>query len=418
MKVLLVHKFWKKLSGAEVYFHDIIRILKSEGHTVKVFTTNFNAEGGVDPVEQNDEIVYGHPVDYRNGSLIKKISNIPELIYSVKNKEVFRKLVEDFKPDIVHSFATYITITPSILEVCREKNIPLVMSCNDYKHICTNYRLYHHGHVCMDCKKSKVYSILNNCCKHSFTFSVASCMEAYVHSWKDIYRKNVSVFLFASKFMMNVTREFWGEKTHRSLVIGNPFQAPSYTAGYEHDNYLLFIGRLSDEKGVDILLRAMQLVPEARLKIVGDGAEKSNLEKLAAELSLSNIEFTGGRWGDEAKKMIQRSKFVVVPSRWHENFPFVIFESFSSGKAVIGTDRGGIPELIEEGKTGHVYPADDFQKLGELITLMWNNENETLQKGKNAKMHADKNFNDTVFYGKLMDAYTFAMQSKHEHQFV
>jgi glycosyltransferase involved in cell wall biosynthesis len=255
-------------------------------------------------------------------------------------------------------------------------------------------------------------SVLNNCCKHSFAFSAASCIEAYVHERKNIYRANVNTFLFASRFMMNITNEFWGEKTHHSLAIGNPFNASAFTANFDHDNYVLFIGRLSDEKGVDVLLRAMQHVPEAQLKITGTGPEKANLEKLKDELNLKNVEFTGAKWGDDARRMIQRARFIVIPSRWHENFPFVIFESYSMGKAVVGTDRGGIPELIFEGETGHVYAADDAQRLSELIRMMWNDEKGTIQKGMNAKKYADENFNDTVFYKKLMDAYASVLSKK------
>jgi glycosyltransferase involved in cell wall biosynthesis len=412
MKILLVHKFWRKLSGAEMYFHDVIRILKQQGHTVKIFTTNMNAEGGTDLKEKNDDIVYGFPVDYLHGSFLKRSLKIPELIYSKKNKSAMAKLLDEFQPDVVHVFAIYITLTPSILEACKEKNIPVVMSCNDYKHICTNYRLYHHGHVCTDCKGGKLYSpVINNCCKYSLAFSIASAAEAYVHHIKDIYRKNVSVFLFESNFMMNITREFWGD-TYNSQFIGKPFHAPSFSATFDYDNYLLYIGRLSDEKGIDVLLKAMQLVPDAYLKIVGTGNEKENLEKLSAKLNLQNVEFTGPKWGDEAKQMIRRSRFVVIPSLWHENFPYVVTETYSIGKALITSDKGGLPEYVLEGITGHVYPSHDFNRLGELIKRMWNNENETVQKGKNAKKYADENFNDNVFYEKLVTAYHTAIKKK------
>ena len=125
MKILLVHKFWKNLSGAEVYFHEVRRILKQHGHTVKVFTTNMNAEGGMDLKEQNDEIVYGHNVDYLHDSLTQRVFKLPELIYSKKNKAAIARLLDEFQPDIVHVFAVYVTLTPSVLEACREKNIQM-----------------------------------------------------------------------------------------------------------------------------------------------------------------------------------------------------------------------------------------------------------------------------------------------------
>jgi glycosyltransferase involved in cell wall biosynthesis len=162
----------------------------------------------------------------------------------------------------------------------------------------------------------------------------------------------------------------------------------------------------------------MQYVPETQLKITGTGPEKVNLEKLKDELNLENVEFTGSKWGDDARRMIQRARFVVIPSRWHENFPFVIFESYSMGKAVIGTDRGGIPELIFEGETGHVYSADNAQRLSELIRIMWDDEKGTIQKGMNAKKYADENFNDSVFYKKLMGAYSYSMKKEAKNEII
>lgn len=410
MKILLVHKFWSTLSGAEMYFHGVYRILKQQGHIVKIFTTNMNAEGGIDPQEQSEDIIYGFPVNYLHGSILQRLFKLPEMIYSQKNKKSISNLLDQFQPDVVHVFGIYVIISPSILEACKEKGIPVVMSCNDYKHICTNYRLYHHGHICLDCKGGKLYSaVVNNCCKHSFAFSVASSIEAYVHKMKNIYKKNVHLFLFESNFMLNITRDFWGSGTHRSQLIGKPFHAPAYLASYEYDDYLLYIGRLSDEKGVDILLKAMKLVPEAHLKIVGTGYEKLNLEMLAEQLQLKNVEFLGARWNDGVKLIIQRARFIVIPSLWYENFPYVIAESYAMGKPIIGSDKGGIPEYIVEGVTGHIYPSADVKKLSELIGLLWHNEKETVQKGMNAKKYADENFNDPVFYKNLIAAYRSVM---------
>ena len=152
MKALLVHKFWKKVGGAEVYFQDTARILRDQGHEVHIYTTAFDAEGAMDVFQADDKTHFGKSFDYLQGGILKRISNIPKIIYSKENKEEFRQLLRKIKPDVVHVFAIYVTITPSILDACREEGIPVVMSCNDYKHICPNYRLFHHGKICEDCK--------------------------------------------------------------------------------------------------------------------------------------------------------------------------------------------------------------------------------------------------------------------------
>ncbi|MEO8147092.1 MAG: glycosyltransferase family 4 protein [Bacteroidia bacterium] len=406
MKIILAHKFWRTLSGAEMYFHDVVRILKSNGHDVRVFTTNYNAEGGIDEKTSDPNVIYGIPNNYLRGNFITRILNLPSIIYSKPNKLAFGELIDDFKPDVVHCFSLNVALSPSLLDACREKGVPVVMSCNDYKHICTNYRLYHHGKICTDCKGGKLYMpVVNNCCKHSFAFSVASSIEAYVHEYKNILRKNIHTFSYESEFMRNITDEFWEGKKHNSYLLGKPFHAPAYQPHYDHEDYLLYIGRLSDEKGVDILLRAMKLVPHAKLKIVGTGPYKELLENLAKELELQNVEFMGSKWGDEAKDFIRKCRFVVIPSLWYENFPYVITETYALGKALIGSDRGGIPENIVPGETGYVYPADDFTKLAEYIQTMWNNEERTIEMGKIAKQKVDAEFNDTVFYQKLLKLY-------------
>lgn len=406
MKIILVHKFYRTLSGAEMYFHDVVRILKTNGHDVKIFTTNFNAEGGIDEKSADPNVVYGFPKNYLRGGFISRMKNLPSLIYSKENKHAFAELIDSFKPDIVHCFSLNIALSPSLLEACKEKNVPVVMSCNDYKHICTNYRLYHHGKVCTDCKGGKLYmSVVNNCCKHSFAFSVASSIEAYAHESKDIFRKNIDIFSYESQFMLNITDEFWAGKKHNSYLLGKPFNATAYNAHYDYEDYLLYIGRLSDEKGVDILLRAMQQVPEAKLKIVGTGPYREHLENLVFELGLKNVEFMGSKWGDEAKDFIRKCRFVVIPSLWFENFPYVITETYALGKALIGSDRGGIPENIVPRETGYVYPADNFQKLSEYIKIMWNDKDRTVEMGKIAKAKVDAEFNDAVFYQKLMKLY-------------
>ncbi len=410
MKILLVHKFWKKVGGAEVYFQDTARILRDQGHEVHIYTTAFEAEGAMDVFQADEKTHFGKSFDYLQGGLLKRIGNIPKIIYSKENKEEFRQLLRKVKPDVVHVFAIYVTITPSILDTCREEGIPVVMSCNDYKHICPNYRLFHHGKICEDCKGGKFYNaILNNCCKHSLAVSAISAVEAYVHDRKNIWKGNVHTFLFESNFMLKKTEEFWGSGKARLKFLGKPFNASRWSASYLDEGYLLYLGRLSDEKGVDILLHAMKQVPEARLVIAGDGGFRPSLESLAAAEQIKNVEFVGSKSGAELEKLFSGCRFVVVPSIWHENFPYVMMEAFARGKAVVGSDKGGIPEYIDEGVTGHVYPSNDPEKLASCIRNLWLNPTQAMQMGRNAKEYADKLFTDSAFYNRLLAIYKDAM---------
>ncbi len=406
MKILLVHKFWRKVGGAEVYFQDVARILRTQGHEVKIYTTDFNAEGSRDVYTRDENVVFGETVEYLKGPLLERIKNIPSVIYSKKNKTGFKKLLREFRPDVVHVFAIYITITPSILDACREEGIPVVMSCNDYKHICPNYRLFHHGRICEDCKGGKYYkAVVNNCCKHSIAVSIISAAESYTHDYLNVWKKNISIFLFESRFMLNKTAEFWGEGTAQLDFIGKPFNANQFKASEGDSGYILFIGRLSDEKGVDILIKAMQANPDIPLKIAGSGNYRPQLEALSAGLGLTNIEFLGSKYGDELEMLFSNCRFVVVPSIWHENFPYVMMEAFARGKAVIGSDKGGIPEYITEGETGFVFPSHDSKTLANHIRQLFNDPKKAREMGLKAKALADSQFTDLIFYQRLSAVY-------------
>lgn len=316
------------------------------------------------------------------------------------------RLIHDFKPDIVHFFATHIRLTPSVLDACRKYRVPVVMSCNDAKHICPNYMLYHHGNICEECKGGRFYrAVVNKCSKNSLVFSVASSIEAYSHAAMNIYRKNINRFLFASEFMAHKTEEFWGKDTFKWNLLRNPFNSTTYNLQETCGDYLLYFGRLTDEKGVDVLIKAMKLAPHVHLRIVGDGPRLAALELLVKTQGIPNVTFLGPKWGAELNAILKDARFVVVPSVWHENFPYVILQSFAFGKAVIGTNRGGIPELIKHGEYGFIYPAQDADALANYISTLWNDPSRASDMGKAAKKWTDEEFNDNKFYNNLITIY-------------
>lgn len=401
MKILLVHKFFHVTGGAEVFFFETGRILKENGHDVAYFSTTHDQNL---PSEYSSYFVC--PPQYRSKNVWKRLIGIVDIIYSVKAKRQFQKLLSDFNPDIVHIFAMFTHISPSILEACSSAHIPVVLSCNDYKHICPNYKLYHHGRLCTECKTGEFYhAVLNRCCQNSLAFSVASSLEAYVHEVTNIVRKHVHTFTFAGEFMVRVTEEFWGKDAFRWRKLLNPFNSMTCSSSVEYADYFVFFGRFVEEKGCDILLSAMANVPEAKLIIIGDGPLDSCLRKMSKDLGLLNVEFVGPKWGEALSTLLMKARFVVVPSVWHENFPYVILQAFAAAKPVIGSDRGGIPELIQDGEFGYVYPANDPNALADRIHMLWNNPSLAVKMGVKAKYFVDTQFTDHNFYQNLMSIY-------------
>jgi glycosyltransferase involved in cell wall biosynthesis len=400
VKVLLAHNTFRITGGAEVFYHEVGRVLEKKGHDVAYFSC---ADDGIDTRWNK---YFPKTSNYKSSSFFEKIKSFPSMVYSSVAKNAMAHLIRDFKPDIIHAFAIYVKLTPAILDAAREANVPVVMSCNDYKHICPNYKLYHHGKVCEECKGGHFYrAIINQCCHYSLTYSIASSVEAYVHNLLNIYKKNVHTFLFSSEFMAHKTEEFWGADSFRWRKLRNPFDSTKYDATYGSKGSVLYFGRLIDEKGVDILILAASTLPEVFFRIIGDGPDMKSLEKLSNGLNLRNVEFVGPKWKDEMDMELKTCRFVVVPSMWHENFPYVINQAFAFGKPVIGSSRGGIPELVRHGERGFIYEATDSRALAKVIKELWLDPERVDGMGRNAKEFSDREFNDNFLYQTLEEIY-------------
>lgn len=402
MRVLLVHNNFVVNGGAEVFYHEVGRVLVEQGHEVAYFSA---ADDGADTPWRG---YFPSVASYNKGGLLSKVFSFPKMVYNHVAKDAMARLLADFKPDIVHAFAIYVQLTPAILDAVREAGVPVVMSCNDYKHICPNYKLYHHGEVCEECRGGRFYrAMVNRCCHNSLAYSVASSLEAYAHGWVDIYRKNVHTFLFASEFMAQKTEDFWGKEHFRWRMLRNPFDAGKYPPPNpdEAGDYALYFGRIIDEKGVNVLLDAAALACDVPLMVVGDGPDLEGLRQKALERGLSHVQFLGAMWGNELERVLKACRYVVVPSLWHENFPYVILQSFAMGKPVIGSNRGGITELVADGEHGLVYDATNPAALADAMTKLWSDKLSTARMSQTVRLYAVNEFNDQRFYATLLQIY-------------
>lgn len=399
MRILLVHNNYTVQGGAEVFFHEVGRVLEDNGHEVARFSA---AEEGLDAPDAD---LFPQAADYRSGSLLKRAVKLPKMIYNREARAAFARMIDRFRPDIIHAFAIYVRLTPAILDAAREAGVPVVLSCNDYKHICPNYKLFHHGHICMECKGGRFHrALVNRCCHGSLAVSAASMAEAYVHEWRNLWRGNVSTFLFASRFMAERTEEFWGKDTVRIDILRNPFDAEKNHVEPHVGDYMLYFGRLIDEKGVDVLLDAAALAPEVPVVVVGDGPDRAALEARAA--GMTNVRVVGPAWGDDLRRWLRGARAVVVPSIWHENFPYVILQAFAASTPVIASERGGMPELVHAGPHGWTYEADDAAALAERMRAVLSMpEAEIAAMGAAAQNYSQVEFSDAAIYARLMEIY-------------
>jgi len=161
-------------------------------------------------------------------------------------------------------------------------------------------------------------------------------------------------------------------------------------------------------------LKAMKKIKESKLLIVGDGPQKNELEDYARNNQLKNVDFVGKKDGHELMAIMKNAKFVVVPSQWYDNSPLVIYEAFSMGKPVIGSNIGGIPELVDHKKNGLLFEMGNVDSLTNNINYLLTNQNIIINFGKEARKKAELEFHPEVHYDKIYNLYLQLLSRQHK----
>ena len=311
-------------------------------------------------------------VDFNaSGNPMKLAKASAHLLYSTEAARKFAKLLDEEKPDIIHLNIFQSQLTGSIVEVARRRNIPIVYTAHDLKSVCPNYLMMHHRQVCEDCLDGHYWHCARNgCMKGSKAKSVLASMEAYVYKFRKIYGKIDFVI---------TPSDFYRKKIIEAGVFNCPVEyarnflpeGTVYQAG-ERGDYFLYFGRLSREKGILTLIRAFSRSKVSqKLYIVGSGPEEDRIRQLVAKLGQEErILLLGFKSGDELKEIVANSLCVCLPSEWYENGPYSIMEAQAMGRPVIVSQNGGLPELVEDGKTGYIAQAGDVKDLRDKIRKM------------------------------------------------
>ncbi|MBQ9531655.1 MAG: glycosyltransferase family 4 protein [Eubacterium sp.] len=357
MKILIVNKFLHPNGGSETYIFGLGDYLKSIGHEVQYF--GMEHEGRC--VSNNLEL-YTSNMDFHGSSKLKQLAYPVKTIYSTEAKRKMTAVLNDFQPDIVHINNFNYQLTPSIIYAAnnyRKKHNPklkIIFTAHDYQLLCPNHMFFDKdSNVCEKCLGGNFIECTKNSCIHSSKAkSVIGTAEATLYKKLGTY-KYIDKIICCSEFLKEKmdTNPLFRDKT----VAMHNFMSPIEIPECEKEDYVIYFGRLSKEKGVDILLEAMDI----NFICAGVGELEEELD------SADNIKTIGFKSGKELNELIAKAKCSVYPSIWYENCPFSVMESIMLGTPVIGADIGGIPELIENGKTGLLFKPSDSKDFVEKI---------------------------------------------------
>ena len=326
----------------------------------------------------DDLLVEPFNFDRREG-LWRDVKKVGHMMWSLEAARKFEDVLKRFHPDIVHVHNIYHHLSPSILSVAKRRRVPIVMTVHDWHLINPNYSLYDHGAIC---ERQGLAALLHRCIKNSFSASFADVVEHAAHRLLRVYDRNVSRYLVPTEFVKNKLLEYGmdagkidvvklpivpspaptGVGAPSPLGRGRAYRFPSPRGrgqgeGYG-DGYVLFAGRLAEEKGIYLLLEIAKQLPEIQFKIAGDGPELENVKCKMENEKLLNVELLGFVENERLQELIAGARLVVVPSLWYEPSPLSVLEAMAAGKVVVASRIGGIPDLIEDGRTGFLIPTN------------------------------------------------------------
>ncbi len=347
MRVLLLHNYYQQAGGEDAIFEQEAELLRQNGVTVEtlIFT--------------NDSF---------NGSWASNLQSAMMAFYNADSARRLEEAIDRFRPDVLHIHNLFYTASPSVILAARQRGIPVVMTLHNYRLVCANGLLMRSGQMpCEDCLTSAIplAGIRHGCFRDSAAQSAHLTLLTSVHrlhnTWRQVNRFIVLTDFARQTFMRSSLRL----NAHQITVKPNGVPELGFSPMSNRGNHYLFVGRLSEEKGVRVLLDAARQQPFP-LHIIGDGP-LADLVREAVQ-TLSHVQYLGPQPRPVVAKAMQECRALVVPSTWYEGLPTVILEGYSTGTPVICSDQKNLNQIVEHNKTGILFRTGNAQDLARTLT--------------------------------------------------
>jgi len=403
MNLIFANNNYYVKGGADKVFLDEIQLLASHNHKVIPFAMH-NSLNRETPYSS----FFPYGISYDNVGLTEKIKAAPKIVYSFDSRRQFRRLLSSVDVDVIHAHNIYGRLTTAIVDAAKEAQLPMVLTLHDYKLVCPSYLLLKHGITCEKCRNGRYYHCtITRCHRNSLIPSMIYTIESYFNLFLKKYDW-IRCFICPSIFLKEKLIEM-GMPGEKLYVVKNFLDYSSFLPNYGQGNYILYAGKLTEEKGVMTLIKAVEGL-DIMLKIVGDGPLRQKCETYTRERMIDNVSFEGFKVGDELKEYFRNALFHIVPSLCYENAPMTIIEAFAYGKPVIGSRLGGIKEMVyENGETGFLFTPGDSIDLREKISYLAERPTRIEAMGRAARKKVEEKYNPEIHYQGLMDVYNKAL---------
>jgi glycosyltransferase involved in cell wall biosynthesis len=393
MRILVVHNGYQKHGGEDVVVEAEERLLRAHGHSVVRYRRH------------NEELRGRGPLGILTAGM--------QTVWSKASAREVAALLAKEKPGVVHFHNIFPLISPAAYYACAEANVPVVQTLHNYRLLCPGAYFLRDGRVCEECLGRSVPwpGVVHGCYRESRAATAAVATMLAVHRVMKTWREKVGVYIALSDFARKKFIE--GGLPGERIVVKPNFVDPDPGLKCGAGEFALYVGRLSVEKGLRVLLGAWgRLQEKIPLRIAGDGPLK---EEIAAEIKtreLSSVELLGRRAPSEIVSLMQGARFLVLPSVCYENFPLAVAEAFACGLPVIASRLGSMAEIVADGDTGlHVAPGDSAE-LAAKADWAWRNPGRLQEIGKAGRQEYVSKYGPEQNYKRLMGIFERAIEEK------
>ena len=388
MKVLLCHNFYQQPGGEDRSFFDEEWLLKSHGHEVVRYTVH------------ND--------------IIDEMSSVrlaTTLIWNRESYHELRELIQRERPALMHCTNTFPLISPSVYYAAKREGIPVIQSLHNYRLLCPNALFLRDGKPCESClgKSIPLPAILHGCYRDSRVASAGVAALVTFHRLMRTWTRVVDKYFVLTEFARD--KFIQGGLAADKMVIKPNFVHPDTGPGDGSGDYVIFVGRLSSEKGIDTLLSAWEQLPgNTKLKIVGDGPMAGRVSQ--AMNDDPRIEWVGRRTKEEVDQLIHKASCLIIPSICYETFGRAIIEAYVHGVPVIASRHGAMAELVRHGETGWLFEVGDATNLRETVERTLGDPAKLYQMRREARREFEQRFTADVNYQLLIETYMDAVTDR------
>ncbi|MEC0180270.1 glycosyltransferase family 4 protein [Paenibacillus peoriae] len=393
-KVLIIHNFYQQSGGEDKVVEQESAMLRSRG------------------IETEHYYVHNDSIQSKGLANMAKLA--VEAAWSLPEFKRIQKLLLQVKPDVVHVHNFFPVISPSVYHACERLGIPVVQTLHNYRLICPAATFMRGNEVCEKCLHGTLlHSIRHGCYRGSPLQTIPVAAMIKFNELIGTWQHKVSRYIALTEFARDKFAES-GIPLDRISVKPNFIHLKTVEAKYDpNDRYLLFVGRISREKGVRNLLQAWSGLEDRaglRLVIIGDGPEKA---ELTAAYPQEDIRFLGQQDADTVLDCMSRAMYVMVPSIWYEGFPMTIVESYSVGTPVLCSRIGALEEVVEDGVTGFHFQHDDLENLKTVIRRAVAYESYAAMRQQVSAIYTAC-YTEEVNVKQLMAIYNKAMEERND----